>query len=148
MDTATISVDIVDAQNSAGSNTNLSQESREEDFNKLTKPRNNFASYSNDDISIRFRVSISFIKIQKVKFRINHFYLLFQNIDFSETTCSFQHLIESLTNRHSVWLNATEITPGATNFLSSNYEVNLLKYLNSETKIINPMSRLLNRLRQ
>lgn len=61
----------------------------EEDKERLLKPRNNFASYSNENIEVRFR--------------------------------SIHNPQEAISN-NSRRLNTEEITPGATNFLSTNYE--------------------------
>lgn len=63
----------------------------ENDTEKLLKPRNNFASYSNDNINIRFR---------------------------NVTSPSIGETLSSNPRR----LNTEEIPPGATNFLSTNYE--------------------------
>ncbi|XP_043599053.1 H(+)/Cl(-) exchange transporter 7 isoform X3 [Bombus pyrosoma] len=63
----------------------------ENDTEKLLKPRNNFASYSNDNINIRFR---------------------------SVTSPSIGETLSNNPRR----LNTEEIPPGATNFLSTNYE--------------------------
>ena len=63
----------------------------ENDTEKLLKPRNNFASYSNDNINIRFR---------------------------NVTSLSIGETLSSNPRR----LNVEEIPPGATNFLSTNYE--------------------------
>ncbi|XP_035733197.1 H(+)/Cl(-) exchange transporter 7-like [Vespa mandarinia] len=64
---------------------------------RLLKPRNNFASYSNEDINVRFRN------------------VIYNGI----STCN---IMESLSNRQSRRLNSGDIKPGATNFLSINYE--------------------------
>ncbi|XP_068983504.1 H(+)/Cl(-) exchange transporter 7 [Bombus flavifrons] len=63
----------------------------ENDTEKLLKPRNNFASYSNDNINIRFR---------------------------NVASLSIGETLSSNPRR----LNTEEIPPGATNFLSTNYE--------------------------
>ncbi|XP_033178530.1 H(+)/Cl(-) exchange transporter 7 [Bombus impatiens] len=63
----------------------------ENDTEKLLKPRNNFASYSNDNINIRFR---------------------------NVASLSIGETLSSNPRR----LNTEEISPGATNFLSTNYE--------------------------
>ncbi|OAD54955.1 H(+)/Cl(-) exchange transporter 7 [Eufriesea mexicana] len=70
----------------------------EDDEEKLLKPRNNFASYSNRDVNVRFRSVTS-----------NHGYLSSQNI------------METVSNNPRR-TNTGEIFPGATNFLSTNYE--------------------------
>ncbi|KYQ58999.1 H(+)/Cl(-) exchange transporter 7 [Trachymyrmex zeteki] len=67
----------------------------EDDGERLIKPRNNFASYSNEDINVRFR-SIANINV----------------------TCSNIEAISGQSRR----LHIRDITPGATNFLSTNYE--------------------------
>ncbi|XP_012538386.1 H(+)/Cl(-) exchange transporter 7 [Monomorium pharaonis] len=68
----------------------------EDDEQRLLKPRNNFASYSNEDIeSVRFRSSA--------------------NVN---ATCSDIEVIWGQSKR----LNIRDITPGATNFISTNYE--------------------------
>ncbi|KAI4493606.1 hypothetical protein M0804_001782 [Polistes exclamans] len=64
---------------------------------RLLKPRNNFPSYSNQDISVRFR-----------------------NIIHNVIPSS--NLMESLINRQSRKIYNGDIEPGATNFLSTNYE--------------------------
>ncbi|CAD1478227.1 unnamed protein product, partial [Heterotrigona itama] len=64
----------------------------ENDTEKLLKPRNNFASYSNENINVRFR----------------------QNV-------SSQSVVETLSSNLRR-INVEEIPPGATNFLSTNYE--------------------------
>ncbi|XP_031829641.1 chloride channel protein 7 [Nomia melanderi] len=69
-----------------------------EDTERLLRPRNNFASYSNNDVNIRFRNVIS-----------NH------------GSLSSQNIIETVSSNPRR-LITDEITPGATNFLSTNYE--------------------------
>ncbi|XP_032667841.1 H(+)/Cl(-) exchange transporter 7 [Odontomachus brunneus] len=64
---------------------------------RLIKPRNNFASYSNEDIDVRFR-SI---------------------INSSIRECNNT---EGISGQNPRRLNIGDITPGATNFLSTNYE--------------------------
>ncbi|KOX81276.1 H(+)/Cl(-) exchange transporter 7 [Melipona quadrifasciata] len=64
----------------------------ENDTEKLLKPRNNFASYSNENINVRFRQNVSSHSVVET---------LFSNLRR---------------------LNVEEISPGATNFLSTNYE--------------------------
>ncbi|XP_043478610.1 H(+)/Cl(-) exchange transporter 7 [Leptopilina heterotoma] len=80
---------------------NDSRDSRD-DKEKLVKqrntPRNNFISYSNDDVNVRFR-----------------------NVS-AEENYGFNSIMESVSNRQSRRLNTGELTPGATNFLSTNYE--------------------------
>lgn len=66
----------------------------ENDREKLLKPRNNFASYSNEDVNIRFR---------------------------KDGNVSSQSIVDTVSNNLRR-LNTEEILPGATNFLSSNYE--------------------------
>ncbi|XP_011346366.1 H(+)/Cl(-) exchange transporter 7 [Ooceraea biroi] len=66
----------------------------ENDRERLIKPRNNFASYSNEDINVRFRNTSN------------------------NTTCSSAEAILGQSRR----LNIMDIIPGATNFLSTNYE--------------------------
>ncbi|XP_017797738.1 PREDICTED: H(+)/Cl(-) exchange transporter 7 [Habropoda laboriosa] len=70
----------------------------EDDKERLLKPRNNFASYSNEDVKVRFR-----------------------NVTSNHDIVSSQNIMETLTNNQGR-LNTEEITPGATNFLSTNYE--------------------------
>ncbi|XP_076240097.1 chloride channel protein 7 [Calliopsis andreniformis] len=70
----------------------------EDDTERLLKPRNNFASYSNDDIDVRFR-----------------------NVIYNHDTLSSQNIMETVCNNPRR-LNTEEIPPGATNFLSTNYE--------------------------
>ncbi|XP_024938725.1 H(+)/Cl(-) exchange transporter 7 [Cephus cinctus] len=65
---------------------------------RLIKPRNNFASYSSDDVSIRFR-----------------------NVR-SNSQGNICNIVENLSHRRSARLNAEDVPPGATNFLSANYE--------------------------
>lgn len=69
----------------------------EDDRVRLLKPRNNFASYSNDDVDIRFRNVVP-----------DRGYLWSQSSDTYRS--------------NSRRLNAEEIAAGATNFLSTNYE--------------------------
>ncbi|KAF7401475.1 hypothetical protein HZH68_007295 [Vespula germanica] len=69
----------------------------DDDEERLLKPRNNFPSYSNEDINVRFR-----------------------NIIYNGV--SMCNIMESLSNRQSRRLNNQDIKPGATNFLSINYE--------------------------
>ncbi|XP_076751058.1 chloride channel protein 7 [Xylocopa sonorina] len=69
-----------------------------DDRDRLLKPRNNFASYSNDDIYVRFR-----------------------NITINHGNASSQSIAETLSSNPRR-LNTEEMTPGATNFLSTNYE--------------------------
>ncbi|XP_053987126.1 H(+)/Cl(-) exchange transporter 7 [Hylaeus anthracinus] len=69
----------------------------ETDRERLLKPRNNFASYSNDNINVRFR-----------------------NV-YSHDDKNSENIIETITNNPRR-LNTEEVTPGATNFLSANYE--------------------------
>ncbi|XP_043281524.1 H(+)/Cl(-) exchange transporter 7 [Venturia canescens] len=64
---------------------------------KSYKPRNNFPSYSNEDVNVRFR-----------------------RISFAPTT--FSKLLESVSHRQSSRLSSEEIEPGSTNFLSTKYE--------------------------
>ncbi|KAK1129883.1 hypothetical protein K0M31_019586 [Melipona bicolor] len=64
----------------------------ENDTEKLLKPRNNFASYSNENINVRFLQNVSSHSVVET---------LFSNLRR---------------------LNVEEISPGATNFLSTNYE--------------------------
>ncbi|XP_034191535.1 chloride channel protein 7 [Osmia lignaria lignaria] len=70
----------------------------EDDKERLLKPRNNFASYSNEDINVRFR-----------------------NVSYNRSGTSSQSITEAVSNNPRR-LNTEEITPGATNFLSTNYE--------------------------
>ena len=70
----------------------------EDDKEKLLKPRNNFASYSNEDINVRFR-----------------------NVSYNRGGTSSQSITETVSNNPRRF-NTEEITPGATNFLSTNYE--------------------------
>ncbi|XP_020283006.1 H(+)/Cl(-) exchange transporter 7 [Pseudomyrmex gracilis] len=63
-----------------------------DDRERLIKPRNNFASYSNENIDVRFRHSV--------------------NANIS---------VEAISGQHRR-LNITDVIPGATNFLSTNYE--------------------------
>ncbi|KZC11809.1 H(+)/Cl(-) exchange transporter 7 [Dufourea novaeangliae] len=70
----------------------------EDDSERLLKPRNNFASYSNDGINVRFRTAIC-----------NH------------GSLSSQNIMDTISNNPRR-LITEEITPGATNFLSTNYE--------------------------
>ncbi|XP_012271787.1 H(+)/Cl(-) exchange transporter 7 [Orussus abietinus] len=65
---------------------------------RLVKPRNNFASYLNDDVSIRFRSITNNIRLP------------------------FSSVLESLSHRHINRLGPREIRLGDTNFLSTNYE--------------------------
>ncbi|EFN81286.1 H(+)/Cl(-) exchange transporter 7 [Harpegnathos saltator] len=69
----------------------------EEDRERLIKPRNNFASYSNEDVNVRFRSTV--------------------NNSISEC-----NNIEDISGQNPRRLNIGDITPGATNFLSTNYE--------------------------
>ncbi|KAK2587410.1 hypothetical protein KPH14_003124 [Odynerus spinipes] len=68
-----------------------------DDKERLLRPRNNFPSYSNEDVTVRFR-----------------------NVNYNDI--STYNIMESLSNRQSRRLNNEKINPGATNFLSSNYE--------------------------
>ncbi|XP_014217594.1 H(+)/Cl(-) exchange transporter 7 [Copidosoma floridanum] len=61
-------------------------------------PRNNFPSYSNQDVRVRFR-----------------------NADYPGSG-SFSNIIENVFTRQSIRNYLDDIHPGATNFLSSNYE--------------------------
>ncbi|XP_076626274.1 chloride channel protein 7 isoform X2 [Colletes latitarsis] len=70
----------------------------EDDRERLLKPRNNFASYSNDSINVRFR-----------------------NATYNQDGESLQNIKEKLSH-NSGRLYTEEVTPGATNFLSANYE--------------------------
>ncbi|XP_039315677.1 H(+)/Cl(-) exchange transporter 7 [Solenopsis invicta] len=67
----------------------------EGDEERLIKPRNNFASYSNEDINVRFR-----------------------NAADVNLACSDIEAISGQSKR----LYIRDITPGATNFISTNYE--------------------------
>lgn len=69
-----------------------------DDEEKILKPRNNFPSYSNEDVSVRFR-----------------------NATSSRNT-SFPNIMESGSYRPSTRLTTELIPPGATNYLSANYE--------------------------
>ncbi|KAG7210228.1 hypothetical protein KM043_011778 [Ampulex compressa] len=71
----------------------------DDDGERLLKPRNNFASYSNEDVNVRFR----------------------QN-NFIHGDIIPHNVIETVSNHGSRRLNTSEISPGATNFLSTNYE--------------------------
>ncbi|XP_017885005.1 H(+)/Cl(-) exchange transporter 7 [Ceratina calcarata] len=73
-------------------------ENDEDDRVRLLKPRNNFASYSNEDIDVRFR-----------------------NVAPDRAYQSSQSIIETVSS-NSRRLNTEEIAAGATNFLSANYE--------------------------
>ncbi|CAL7951003.1 unnamed protein product [Xylocopa violacea] len=70
----------------------------EDDRQRLLKPRNNFASYSNEDVNVRFR-----------------------NVAINHGSASSQSIAETLSSNPRR-LNTEEIVPGATNFLSTNYE--------------------------
>ncbi|XP_063981533.1 H(+)/Cl(-) exchange transporter 7 [Diachasmimorpha longicaudata] len=61
--------------------------------------RNNFPSYSNDDVSVRFRSTTSY-----------------------NGNNTFDSLIESVSYRQSHRINNAEFQPGATNYISANYE--------------------------
>ncbi|XP_011503204.1 PREDICTED: H(+)/Cl(-) exchange transporter 7 [Ceratosolen solmsi marchali] len=90
--------------NASISNNSLDDDNNEDSDKKLIRPRtvssprNNFPSYSNDDISVRFR-----------------------NIDY-RSVGSFQNIVESVSTRQSIRFNSEQVTLGASNFLSSNYE--------------------------
>ncbi|KAJ8664419.1 hypothetical protein QAD02_006081 [Eretmocerus hayati] len=58
-------------------------------------PRNNFPSYSNEDVSVRFR---------------------------NTSSGTFRNILESVSTRQAIRFNSDQVKPGATNFLSSNYE--------------------------
>ncbi|XP_015175894.1 PREDICTED: H(+)/Cl(-) exchange transporter 7 [Polistes dominula] len=64
---------------------------------RLLKPRNNFPSYSKRDISVRFR-------------------------NILHNVIPSSNLMESLINRQTRKIYTGDIKPGATNFLSTNYE--------------------------
>lgn len=65
------------------------------DRERLIKPRNNFASYSNEDINMRFRSA--------------------------SNNNATRNSVEAISGQ-SRRLNTMDITPGATNYLSTNYE--------------------------
>nr|XP_033335693.1 H(+)/Cl(-) exchange transporter 7 [Megalopta genalis] len=69
-----------------------------EDTEQLLRPRNNFASYTNDDVHVRFRNTIS-----------------------DHGSLSTQNIMETIARNPRRQISG-EITPGATNFLSTNYE--------------------------
>ncbi|XP_076640842.1 chloride channel protein 7 isoform X2 [Halictus rubicundus] len=69
-----------------------------EDTERLLRPRNNFASYSNDDINVRFR-----------------------NVICNHGSLSSENIMDTI-SRNPRRQITDEITPGATNFLSTNYE--------------------------
>ncbi|XP_057341754.1 H(+)/Cl(-) exchange transporter 7 [Microplitis mediator] len=64
-----------------------------------SRPRNNFPSYSNEDVNVRFR-----------------------GISCSRNDSTFNNLIENVSTRQSNRINNGVFEPGATNFLSANYE--------------------------
>ncbi|XP_076293210.1 chloride channel protein 7 [Lasioglossum baleicum] len=69
-----------------------------EDTERLLRPRNNFASYSNDDINVRFR-----------------------NVIYDHGSLSSENIVDTVLRNPRRQIT-DEITPGATNFLSANYE--------------------------
>lgn len=84
---------LVNSSIDEGDSTNHNSDDKE----RLLKPRNNFPSYSNQDVSIRFR-------------NVN-------NYGFTSPD-----IMESIFNRQSRSISNEEIKPGATNFLSTNFE--------------------------
>ncbi|XP_018398180.1 PREDICTED: H(+)/Cl(-) exchange transporter 7 isoform X2 [Cyphomyrmex costatus] len=82
-------------ENDRGDNDSIDVYDVENDVERLIKPRNNFASYSNENIDVRFR-----------------------SIANNDITCSNVEAISGQSRR----LHIRDITPGATNFLSTNYE--------------------------
>ncbi|KAH0947333.1 hypothetical protein HN011_003798 [Eciton burchellii] len=88
------SANIVVRSNEADDCTIMQIDSEENDRERLIKPRNNFISYSNEDVDVRFRNTSN------------------------NTRCSSAEAVLSLSRR----LNIVDIIPGATNFLSTNYE--------------------------
>ncbi|XP_058795019.1 H(+)/Cl(-) exchange transporter 7 [Phymastichus coffea] len=63
-----------------------------------TSPRNNFPSYSHNDVSVRFR-----------------------NLDL-RSSFSLRNILQSVSNRQTVRFNSDQVQPGETNFLLSNFE--------------------------
>jgi hypothetical protein len=97
----------------------------EDDEERLIKPRNNFASYSNEDINVRFRVCLIFLCFKMVPASVisrsisRAFYCITQNTADVNLACSDIEAISGQSKR----LYIRDITPGATNFISTNYEV-------------------------
>ncbi|XP_020707477.2 H(+)/Cl(-) exchange transporter 7 [Athalia rosae] len=65
---------------------------------RLSKPRNNFHSYSNNDVSVRFRSATTSHNV------------------------TVRNIMESSSHRPSSRITSVAIPPGATNYLSTNYE--------------------------
>ncbi|OXU19666.1 hypothetical protein TSAR_006094 [Trichomalopsis sarcophagae] len=97
---------LINASLSNTSLTDAANVTEEEDDKRLLRPRslastarNNFPSYSNEDVSVR----------------------RFRNNDFTGSN-TFRNVIDCVSVRQSIRFNPDQVSPGATNFLSSKYE--------------------------